>query len=528
MRTLENLVLGGWHAPSGRTAELSDPTTGAAVARCGTAGVDMAAVARFARETGGPRLREMTFAQRGAALDACAKAVHAIREELIDLAILNGGNTRKDAKFDVDGAIGTLSAYAHWAKGLGETHVMLDGDGLQLGRTPRFWGQHVLVPREGVAVHVNAFNFPAWGLAEKAACALLAGMPCIEKPATATCMVTERLVRAISDAKALPEGALQLLCGSAGDLLDHLGPQDVLAFTGSAGTALTLRSRENLLRWSVRVNVEADSLNAAVLGPDVEPGSETWNLFVRDATTDMTQKCGQKCTAIRRIVVPSPRLAAVEEALAARLNATVVGHPGHDEVRMGPLATRDQQRDVQAGIAKIAAEADFVVGAVGEPDTLTGCEKGVGCFQRPVLLRAKDAATASVVHEHEVFGPCATLLGTDGSAAAATSLVARGNGGLVASVFSDDREFVRSMVTGIAPWHGRLYLGSGKMADQSLGPGTVLPGSVHGGPGRAGGGEELGIFRGMALYQQRTALQGDRAVLEKLFPRPAAAAGPAA
>jgi 3,4-dehydroadipyl-CoA semialdehyde dehydrogenase len=519
MRTLENHVLGSWQAPAGRTADLLDPTTGAVVGRCGTAGVDMAAVVRHARTVGGPRLREMTFAQRGAMLDACAKALHGVREELIELAIVNGGNTRKDAKFDVDGAIGTLAAYAHWAKGLGETKVMLDGDGLQLGRTPRFWGQHVLVPREGVAVHVNAFNFPAWGLAEKAACALLAGVPCVEKPATATAMVAERLVRALTDAKALPDGAVQLLCGSAGDLLDHLGPQDVLAFTGSADTALQLRSRPNLLRWSVRVNVEADSLNAAVLGPDVAPGSETWNLFLRDVATDMTQKAGQKCTAIRRVLVPQERLADVEGALGERIAATVVGNPSDDAVRMGPLATRSQQEDVRAGIEKLAGEADFVVGAVGEPESLVGAEKGRGCFQRPVLLRAKDTAASRVCHELEVFGPCATLLPWDGGAAGAAEVVARGNGGLVASVFSDDREFVGAMVHGLAPWHGRLYLGSGKMAEQSLGPGAVLPGSVHGGPGRAGGGEELGMFRGLALYQQRTALQGDRAVIDKLFPR---------
>ena len=516
MRTLENYVLGGWTVPTGRTAELSDPTTGEVVALAGTGGIDMRSVLEHARAVGGPRLREMTFAQRGAALETAWKAVHAIREELIELAIVNGGNTRKDAKFDVDGAIGTLSAYAQWAKGLGETHVMLDGEGLQLGRTARFWGQHILTPRTGAAVHINAFNFPAWGLAEKAACALVAGMPCVEKPATATAVVSERLVRAIVESGALPAGALQLLCGSAGDLLDHMGPQDVLAFTGSADTAYTLRSKENLLRWSVRVNVEADSLNAAVLGPDVAPGSESGHLFVRDVVTDMTQKCGQKCTAIRRIFVPESRVADVEAALSERLAGTVIGHPGNDQVRMGPLATKSQHTDVRAGIEKLAAEADFVFGKVGEPE-LVGCEAGKGCFQGPVLLRSKDTAASRTVHEHEVFGPCATILPWAGDAATASGLVGRGNGGLVASVFSDDREFVKSMVLGTACWNGRLYLGSGKMADQALGPGAVPPGSVHGGPGRAGGGEELGGLRGVALYQQRTALQGDRAVIDKLF-----------
>ena len=519
MRIVENHVLGGWKAPEGKTADLHDPTTLAVVAKCGTAGIDMRAVLDHARKVGGPALREMTFAQRGAMLDAASKAIHALREELIDLAILNGGNTRKDAKFDVDGAIGTLSAYAHWAKSLGEKHVMLDGEGLQLGRTARFWGQHVLLPRTGAAVHVNAFNFPAWGLAEKAACALLAGMPCIEKPATATCLVTERLVRGLTDAKCLPEGALQLLCGSAGDLLDHLGPQDVLAFTGSADTALKLRSRENLLRWSVRVNVEADSLNAAILGPDVRAGTdqETWNLFLRDVVTDMTQKTGQKCTAIRRILVPTEIADTVQAELSQRLGATIVGNPANDEVRMGPLATASQRDDVRAGIERLAKEAAIVHGAVGEPANLVGCEKGRGCFQQPVLLRARDTAKTAVVHDHEVFGPVATLLPYSGSAAEASEIVGRGNGGLVASVFSDDRDFVRAMVLGIGPWHGRLYLGSGKMADQALGPGAVLPGSVHGGPGRAGGGEELGGLRGLEFYTQRVALQGFKGLVEAKF-----------
>ena len=524
MRILENHVLGGWHAPQGKTADLHDPTTGEVVARCGTAGVDMRAVLNYARTVGGPRLREMTFAQRGAMLDACAKALHALREELIELAIRNGGNTRKDAKFDVDGAIGTLSAYGQWAKALGETHTMLDGEGLQLGRTPRFWGQHILVPRTGAAVHVNAFNFPAWGLAEKAACALLAGVPCVEKPATATAVVAERLVRGLTDAKALPEGALQLLCGSTGDLLDHLGPQDVLAFTGSADTGYLLRSKENLLRWSVRVNVEADSLNSAVLGPDVGPGSEhTWNLFLRDVVTDVTQKAGQKCTAIRRILVPHTMVDTVIGEISARLANVKVGNPALQEVNMGPVSTASQKADVLAGIAKLRTESDVVFGSAEEP-ALVGAAPGKGWFVGPVLLRTKDSRTARVVHEHEVFGPCATILPYDGTATEAVALVRKGMGGLVSSVFSDDRDFTGAMIAGVGAWHGRLYLGSAKMADQSIvGPGGVLPASVHGGPGRAGGGEELGLQRGMAIYQQRTALQGDRAVLEKLFPRPAAA-----
>lgn len=525
MQTLENFVQGRWQAGNGTLATLVNPTTGAPLARTGTGGVDMGAALAYARDVGGPALRALTFAQRGQLLMAASKAIHAQRDALIELAIQNGGNTRKDAKFDLDGATGTLAAYAEWAARLGETHVMLDGEGLQLGRSARLWAQHVLLPRHGVAVHINAFNFPAWGLAEKAALAWLAGMPVVSKPATATALVAERVARILVEAKVLPEGALTLLCGSAGDLLEHLGPQDVLAFTGSADTGYLLRSKERLLRQSVRVNVEADSLNSAVLAPDVGPGSETWNLFLRDVTTDITQKAGQKCTAIRRILVPAERMAEVEDELKARLAATVVGHPADEKVTMGPLATAQQLADARKGLARLAAECDWAFGSDKEP-ALVGAEPGKGFFLGPVLFRARDSQRARAVHEHEVFGPVSTLLAYDGSVAQAATLVRKGEGSLVASVFSDERAWVRDLVLGIGPWHGRLYLGSEAMAPYAPGPGTVLPHTTHGGPGRAGGGEELGQFRGMALYQQRVALEGDRAALDRMFPpaaRPAQA-----
>ncbi len=523
---LENRVEGGWKRGTGKQATLHDPASGEAIAQCGTGGIDMRSALAYAREVGGPALRAMTFAKRAAMLAAVSKAIFAARDALLDLEIRNGGNTRKDAKFDVDGSTATLSAYAEWGARLGDAHVMADGEGLTLGRTPRFWGQHVLVPRHGVAVQVNAYNFPAWGFAEKAATAWLAGMPVLVKPATATAMVLERIVRLLVDGKVVPEGALSSLCGSAGDLLDHLGGQDVLAFTGSADTGYTLRSKESLLRRSVRVNVEADSLNSAVLAPDVEPGSETWNLFLRDVVTDVTQKAGQKCTAIRRILVPAARVAEVEADLVARLAAVKVGHPAHPDVGMGPLATASQLEDVRSGTRRLLGECEAVFGSLDAP-TLVGVEKGKGYFFGPVLLRSRDTRASRLVHEHEVFGPVATLLPWDGDAAGAVELLRRGEGSLVASVFSDDREFHRHLVVEAGPWHGRLYLGSSGMAGQALGPGTVLAGSIHGGPGRAGGGEELGALRGLTLYQQRVALQGDRAVLEKIVPRPAALAGTA-
>jgi 3,4-dehydroadipyl-CoA semialdehyde dehydrogenase len=513
---LENYVGGRWQAGTGKPADLFNPTTGEVIAKAGTGGVDMKAALTYARDVGGPALRAMTFAQRGAMIAAASKAIFAQRDALLELGTKNGGNTRKDAKFDIDGATGTLAFYAELGKKLGDTQVMLDGEGVQLGRTPRMWGKHVLLPRRGVAVHVNAFNFPAWGLAEKAACAWLAGLPVLTKPATATAVVAERIVRILVEANVLPAGALSILCGSAGDLLDHMGSMDVLAFTGSADTGYLLRSKERLLRRSVRVNVEADSLNSAVLGPDVEPGSETWGLFLRDVTTDITQKAGQKCTAIRRIVVPTSRVADVEAELSERLAACKVGDPADDATGMGPLATKSQLDDAVAGVKKLLAESDVVFGSPAAP-------AGRGYFFGPLLLRAKDAATARVVHEHEVFGPVSTILSYDGTPQAAADLVRKGDGSLVASVFSDDRDFVSRVVVEMGAWHGRLYLGSANMAGQSPGPGTVLPGTIHGGPGRAGGGEELGGLRGLALYQQRVALEGDRAVIEKLFSAPGTA-----
>ena len=517
MLTLENYVCGRWQVGTGKLADLFDPTTGQVIAQTGTGGVDMKAALSYAREVGGKSLRAMTFASRGELLLAVSKAIHAHRDALIEFAIKNGGNTRKDAKFDIDGATGTLATYGEWGKKLGDTDVMLDGEGLQLGRTPRLWGQHVMLPRRGVAVHINAFNFPAWGLAEKAALAWLAGMPVVTKPATATAVVAERVVRLLVDANVLPEGALTLICGSASDLLSHLESQDVLAFTGSADTGYLLRSQERLLRRSVRVNVEADSLNSAVLAPDVEPGSETWNLFLRDVVTDMTQKAGQKCTAIRRVLVPTSRLGDVEIELKDRLAAIKIGNPADESVVVGPLATASQVADAKAGIAKLLTECEIVFGATAEPP-LVGAEAGKGFFVGPMLLRSKDTAKSRLVHEHEVFGPVSTILPYDGTASMAAELVRRGEGSLVASVFGDEREFVRELILEIGAWHGRLYLGSANMAGQSPGPGTVLPGTVHGGPGRAGGGEELGQFRGMALYQQRTALEGDRAQIDKMFP----------
>ena len=510
MIELQSHLEGKWVAGKGKSATLVNPATEEPLAQTSTEGIDFGAAMRFARERGGEALRAMTFAARGEMIRAMSRAIHAHRDELIGLAIANGGNTRSDAKFDIDGASGTLAAYADLAQELGETKVIADGDGTQLGRSARLFGQHVFVPRHGVAVHVNAFNFPAWGLAEKAAVALLAGMPVVSKPATSTALLAHRLVTIFADEKLLPEGALSFVCGSSGDLLDHVVGQDVLAFTGSSGTGVTLRGGKSVLAHSVRVNVEADSLNAAVLGPDVEEGSELLNLFLTDVARDVTQKTGQKCTAIRRVYVPQAKLDAVVELLRERLAAVKVGDPAREETGMGPLATAQQLKDVQGGIAKLETCAKLVLGALKDNTFAKGF------FLSPVLLVGASPKAGDAVHTHEVFGPVVSVMPYDGSASAAAKLVSAGGGGLVASVYSDDKDFVQSCVLGIAPFHGRVTIGTSKTASQSIPPGLVLPTLIHGGPGRAGGGEELGGRRGLAFYMQRTALQGDRALLEAM------------
>jgi 3,4-dehydroadipyl-CoA semialdehyde dehydrogenase len=514
MKRLSSFLGGHWVAGSGATVALMNPTTEAIVADVCSSGYDLDAALRFGRSTGRAALAELTFSQRGELIAAVAKAIHAAREELISLAVENGGNTRSDAKFDIDGATATLSHYAELGTKLGSMKLLADGEPIAVGRTARMAGQHVWVTRPGVAIHINAFNFPAWGLAEKAACALLAGMPVLSKPATATALVTHRLMEII--APLLPAGALQLLCGSASSLLDVAQPGDVVAFTGSSATAKALRGHRNVIEHSLRLNVEADSLNAAVMAPDVDLSSETGQLFIADVVRDMTQKAGQKCTAIRRVLVPRERINDVASAMCERLDAIAIGDPSRDDVRMGPVATANQLRDVRAGIARLAAETQEIRGGLGELPSPRGVDNGKGYFVAPVLRSTRDAHHCAALHEHEVFGPVSTLAGYDGTARDAAALVARGQGGLVTSMYSDDRDWTTQVVVEAAAWNGRLFLGSAKMAAQSPGPGTVLPSLVHGGPGRAGGGEELGGVRGLAFYMQRCALEGDATILKAI------------
>ncbi len=516
---LDSYLGGRWVAGTGAPALLVNPSTEEPIAQVSTTGLDVAAALVHAREVGGPALTALTFGERAQLLRALSRLIHEKRDELIAVGMQNGGNTRGDAKFDIDGASGTLAYYADLGDKLGAARVLVDGEGPQLGRSPRLFGAHLLSPRAGVAVHINAFNFPAWGTFEKAACALLAGMPVISKPATATALLAHRMVQLVVDAKILPAGVLQLIVGSVGDLLDRLSGQDVLAFTGSGATGALLRGTPRLIERNVRVNVEADSLNAAVLGPDVAVGSETWNLFIAEVGKDIVQKTGQKCTAIRRVIVPEARAVEVEEALAERFAAVRPGDPTHEQANMGPLATAAQLRDVRAGLSRLREEADVVSAAAGADGAVAapiGAPAGKGYFFGPVLLRARDTASARVIHELEVFGPVATVLRYDGQARQAGALVRRAEGSLVASIYSDDRNFLTEAVRVAAPLLGRIYVGSAKVVGQTAGPGTVLPQLTHGGPGRAGGGEELGGQRGLAFYLQRTAISGDRALLDAI------------
>jgi len=515
MHTLRSYLCDRWIEGSGTTQTLFNPATEEPLAKVCSEGLDLTAALEHARRKGGPALRALSFAERGALLKDAAKAIQAHRDALLNLAVENGGNTRSDAKFDVDGAIFTLQTYAELGASLGAAKFLVDGEGIQLGRSPRFHGQHLCVPRAGVAVHINAFNFPAWGFAEKAACALLAGMPVLSKPATSSAMAAHRVMEILVEGKILPDGVLSLLVGSSRELPALLESQDVLAFTGSGDTGMHIRSLPNVVRESVRVNVEADSLNAAVLGPDAEPGSEMYETFLKDVLRDMTQKAGQKCTAIRRVLAPDTVAATIRDDLVEGLKAVRVGNPALEDVRMGPLATNTQLADVREGVGKLAAEGMAAFGSAA-PIATTGVDAGRGFFISPVLMEFPKDAPAEAVHAREVFGPVASLLRYSGKAVEAVSTIARGNGALVSSVYSEDAAFLEEIVAGIAPYHGRIFLGHPKI-EMSPGPGTVLPQLVHGGPGRAGGGEELGGARGLALYMQRVALEGSRPVIQKLI-----------
>jgi oxepin-CoA hydrolase/3-oxo-5,6-dehydrosuberyl-CoA semialdehyde dehydrogenase len=513
---LRSYVSGSWFTASDEGRPLYDAVTGDVITRISSEGVDMGGALAYGRQTGGSALRELTFHQRAAMLKALASYLREHRDDLYALSARTGA-TLGDSKFDVDGGIGVLFSYG--SKGRREMPndtVYVDGDVEPLGKGGTFLGQHIYTPLRGVAVQINAFNFPVWGPLEKFAPAFLAGMPSLIKPASPTAFLTERLVSLIVDSGLLPEGAVQLVCGSAGDLLDHLIEQDLVAFTGSASTAHRLRTHPAVVAGSVRFNAEADSLNCSILGPDAVPGTPEFDLYVKALVTEMTVKAGQKCTAIRRALVPIALMDAVAEAAAARLAKVTVGNPANADVRMGALASLDQRDEVRRSLKALL---DAGRPLFGDPDHVEVIDADAerGAFLSPVLLRM-DNANRAEPHEVEAFGPVSTLIPYT-STDEAIALAARGQGSLVGSVVSADVDFAASVVLGVAPWHGRLLVLDRDDAGESTGHGSPLPMLVHGGPGRAGGGEEMGGIRGVLHHMQRTAVQASPRVLSAVTNR---------
>ncbi len=511
MRDIQSFAAGEWLAPGAGARNIASAITGEVIAQAGNDALDVQAMLGFARDHGGPALRAMTFHDRARMLKALALHLMEHKQALYDLSY-DTGATLSDHKIDVDGGIGTMLVFA--SKGrreMPDAHVYLDGAPEQLGRDGQFMGRHICTPLQGVAVHINAFNFPVWGMLEKLAPTLLAGVPAIVKPATATCYVTEHCVRLMLDSGLLPKGALQLVSGGLGDMLDHLDCQDAVAFTGSADTALKLRSNPVLLQNSVRFTSEQDSLNASVLGPDATPGTPEFDLFVKEVQREMTAKAGQKCTAIRRIMVPHAQIDAVIAALSERLAKTTIGDPRNESTRMGALVSNSQKRDVLEKVALLSAEAERVF---GDPDNFTvkGADKDKGAFLPPMLFHCADPDKAERVHDTEAFGPVSTLMPYR-DLPHATQLLNRGQGSLVASIITNDGEVARELTMGSAAFHGRLYFNNRTSMKEATGHGSPLPHMVHGGPGRAGGGEELGGIRGVMHYMQRTAVQGSPDIL---------------
>jgi len=488
--------------------EIPSAIDGAAVALTSSAGLDFGGMLRHAREVGGPALRRLTFHERARMLKALGQAIMARKEELYELNYQTGA-TRKDGWIDIEGGAGTLFSFS--SKGrrdLPDAHVLLDGQLEPLSKQGTFVGQHIYTPLQGAAVHINAFNFPVWGMLEKLAPTLLAGVPAIVKPATATAYLCEAAFRIMIEADVLPPGAIQLIVGSVGDLFDHFTGQDMVSFTGSASTALKLRTHPTVIRESVRFVAEQDSLNASLLGPDAAPGTPEFDLFVREVATEMTVKAGQKCTAIRRAMAPAEYLDAVQQALAERLAKTRVGDPRAEDTRMGALVSLSQRDDVRSKIAELeAAGAKIVAGDPAAEPPVPG-----GAFLAPVLLRTDDPWATAAVHDVEPFGPVSTIMPYK-DLADAIALANRGKGSLALSLFTYSPDAAREFIQGAAAFHGRMLVLNRDNAAESTGHGSPLPVLVHGGPGRAGGSEEMGGVRGVKHYMQRTALQSSPAMI---------------
>ncbi|HEV2604671.1 MAG TPA: 3,4-dehydroadipyl-CoA semialdehyde dehydrogenase [Microvirga sp.] len=522
MIRLESYVNGAWRAGSAEGRPLVNPTTGEVIGSVDATGVDVASAFQHARRVGGPTLRGMTFAERGELLGAIANALAANRDAYAEIARVNSGNTASDAAIDVDGGIGTLKYYARLAKGLGAHRALIEAGDEQLSRAETFRARHVWTSRMGVALHINAYNFPSWGLWEKAAVALLGGVPVIAKPASATAWLSERMVRDVVAAGVLPPGVLQLVCGAGEDLLDELQPMDSLAFTGSAKTGDQLRGHARVLEAAPRVSIEADSINAAVLMPGTGSGSPVFDVFLKEVVRAVSVKAGQMCTNIRRVFVPADQAAEVSEAIRAAVGKITVGDPGVAEVKLGPVVHEGQRQSALEGIRHLQKETRVIAGG-DTPENALNADPKRGAFVAPTVLAAESAADLGLVHELEVFGPVLTILPYRTQEDAA-ELCRRGGGSLTASLYGEDPATLAATALDIGSHHGRVLVVDPVVGAGHTGHSIVMPQCVHGGPGRAGGGEELGGLRGLRFYMQRTALQGSPDMLKAVE----ASAAPAA
>lgn len=520
MEKLANYLGGRWTVGDDEGTTIKDAILGTSLARVSAAGADLPAAYRWAREQGGAALRALGHAQRAALLAQVAGVLQQNRDKYYDISLRNSGTVKNDSAVDIDGGIYTLNYYAKAGATLGDASTRLDGDAVALARDNAFQSQHVLVPTRGVALLINAFNFPSWGFLEKAAPALLAGVPIVVKPATATAWLTHEMVKDIIEAKVLPEGALSLVCGGSEGLLDPLEPFDIVSFTGSADTARRLRAHPAIAERAVRFNGETDSLNSAILGPDAAPGSEAFDALVREVVREMTVKSGQKCTAIRRILVPQAWYDETAQAIGARLAKISVGDPRNESVRMGSLASSAQRANVEQGLAELRGACDTLFDGSAVP--LIDVDPQVAACVAPYLLGARNGDHNALVHDLEVFGPVATLIPYRDTHHA-LELARRGQGSLVASLYSADPHYLADSALALADSHGRVHAVSPDVAKTQTGHGNVMPQSLHGGPGRAGGGEELGGLRALGLYQRRAAVQGSPEVIAALAARHAGA-----
>jgi oxepin-CoA hydrolase / 3-oxo-5,6-dehydrosuberyl-CoA semialdehyde dehydrogenase len=501
----ENYALGKWIKGDGDGQVLYNAITGDPYAMAGSKGLDFAAMTDFARQVGGPNLRRMTFQERGRMLRALALHLLSKKDEFYGISWATGA-TKVDSWVDIEGGIGNLFAYASLRRQFPNETYYVDGDIAKLSKGNTFIGHHICTPKHGVAMHINAFNFPVWGMLEKVAVNWLAGVPAIVKPATLTSFLTEAVVREIAASGILPEGALQLICGSANGLLDHAINQDVVTFTGSAATGRMLKSNPTIINESVPFNMEADSLNCIILGNHVEPAHVEFDIFIKEVVREMTTKAGQKCTAVRRIIVPENKVDAVREALNKRLSQTIIGDPNVEGVRMGSLAGISQRQEVMEKVEQLSKTQKMIIGDF-ENYEVKGADKNKGAFMPPVVFLNENPFKNTDCHDIEAFGPVSTLMPYK-TADEAIELARMGKGSLVSSIVTADTKEARHYVLGAAHMHGRVHILNADCAKESTGHGSPMPLLVHGGPGRAGGGEEMGGKRGVMHYLQRTAIQG--------------------